>query len=292
MKFKVNNLILQLFFVILVVAVIATHVRALQKNELFENILGIVGSDENLKVTGKIMAISGNHQLGNSKIPDEQGDIHLTPTKNNNSIYMNGKTTFNNPICFTKNKNEQQCFDANTISTKQDVAKELQNIRNLNNVNNSRQSAGLNNVNAGMDFIAKGNVGNIYASKTLNSSRRCFDIPGGQTANGTRVTLWSCHNGLNQKFYHTPNKQIKSAIGNKCIHVPGDRNGTVVQIQDCNDNTINQKFDYDVATNAYIWNGNPRKCIDLPGGTTTNGTLLQISDCNRTDAQQFTKQYA
>ena len=116
MNHKTIHLVLQLLFVIVVVAVIATHVR-IAKKEFFRDIQGTVGEDQNLMVTGKIMASSGAHQLGDSRIPDEKGNIHLTPTGNEQTIYLNGQTILNNKLCFRQRNNNQQCFDANSLGT-------------------------------------------------------------------------------------------------------------------------------------------------------------------------------
>jgi hypothetical protein len=122
MKSKTFILVIQLLFVIVVVAVIATHVRMVQNKEMFADtpVQGTVGSDQNLTVTGNIVGLSGSHQLGNSKLPDEKGDIHLTPRLGNNSVFLNGKTVINNKLCFRKENNDEMCFDANKISKRTD----------------------------------------------------------------------------------------------------------------------------------------------------------------------------
>ena len=123
MKSKTIILVIQLLFVIVVIAVIATHVRMVKNKELFADkptVQGTVGSDQNLTVTGNIVGLSGSHQFGNSKLPDEKGDIHLTPRLGNNSVFLNGKTVLNNKLCFRQKNNNESCFDANNISKRTD----------------------------------------------------------------------------------------------------------------------------------------------------------------------------
>lgn len=128
-------MIVQLLLVIVVIAVIATHVRN-QRKEFFKDIQGTVGEDQNLMVTGKIMAGSGSHQLGKSRIPDDKGDVHLTPNGSQSSIFLNGKTILNNKLCFSAKNNDQQCFDANNISKKNNLCidNECLNSTDINKV--------------------------------------------------------------------------------------------------------------------------------------------------------------
>lgn len=83
-----------------------------------------------------------------------------------------------------------------------------------------------------------------------------------------------------------PQGQI-SGYASKCVDVRGgeNKNGTAVQIYDCN------------GTNAQKWtvgvDGTMRalgKCMDVEGGNTANHTMVQLYDCNGSGAQQWKAQ--
>jgi hypothetical protein len=40
-----------------------------------------------------------------------------------------------------------------------------------------------------------------YTLKPRDSSSRCVEVPGSSFNNGTPISLWGCHGGLNQQFY-------------------------------------------------------------------------------------------
>ena len=94
MKMKTSFLIVQLLFVIVVIAVIATHWRYIQKKEKFEDdpVYGIVNSDGNIKVNGKLLAAAQGHVFGESDIPDFNNNINLK----GNNIVLNATTKIPN----------------------------------------------------------------------------------------------------------------------------------------------------------------------------------------------------
>lgn len=70
----------------------------------------------------------------------------------------------------------------------------------------------------------------------------CWDVPNGDTSNGVHIALWTCHGGLNQKFWFSgsgwPN--IKGSVriksSNKCVDIywGSSAQGQAVQQWDCN----------------------------------------------------------
>jgi hypothetical protein len=158
--------------------------------------------------------------------------------------------------------------------------------------NECLNSADINKVKAQADIsLTPTQTGRIYATKGLRNGQplRCIDVPGSRTHNGNRMIVYDCHWETNQQFYVTPERQIKSVLGNKCVDVSAGNsaNGTAIQLWDCDANNKNQKFVRNTDTSAFHWEGNPRKCIDLPGGNIGNGTRLQLWDCNGSEAQKF-----
>jgi hypothetical protein len=305
-----------------------------------------------------------DHQLGDSKIPDDKGNIVLNPKNiRNNSINLNGKTILDNKIIFKSNNennglqynsaldgpqlfgnrygglgtstgrgfNEVMRWDANRVSIQN--GKELDFMNNRKHADTGKvvyggnlDSSALNIVGAGqtnsnrrvrvwdnlcignqcinnidlqkirnvdnaLDFMAQGTAGNIVFLQTLQKGpRKCWDINGSRIQPGTPLMLHSCHNGGNQKFYHTPYQQLKLGMkGNFCLQVDENKLGSEIKIQKCRNDDNRQKFTYDAETNTYKWVENPRRCIDVPNGNTTDGTKLQLWDCNEGAPQRFAK---
>jgi hypothetical protein len=108
------------------------------------------------------------------------------------------------------------------------------------------------------------------------AQNRCIDIDGWGQANGTRVILWDCHGGANQRFTHTGG-QLR-VYGSKCLDVDSGRdvNGGVVHLWDCQSGNGNQQWVR--VEDRWQWAGH-NKCLDVTEGQFTNGTRIQIWDC-------------
>jgi hypothetical protein len=288
MKSKTINLILQLFFVILVVAVIATHVRIIQKNELFQNtessIQGVVGSDENLKVTGKIMATSVDHQLGKSKIPDEKGDIHLNPHLANNSIFLNGKTTINNKLCFKQINNDEKCFDTKNLAPDTLALKQLEFVAETSNKHKDSgkiQYGGLNDNNA-LNIVGAGQTNSnrrVRVWDNLCIGNECIDATDIQKIRNIQQNIDEPVDAL-AKSLTTGSIQTPETTNKKCWDIPNSRtaNGTPVNLWTCNGGD-NQKFYYTPYKQLKsILPGN--KCIHV------SNNRIQIQNCDKNDDKQ------
>ncbi|WP_084959381.1 PQQ-dependent sugar dehydrogenase [Thermoactinospora rubra] len=104
---------------------------------------------------------------------------------------------------------------------------------------------------------------------------KCVDVSGANTADGTKIQLWTC-NGTGAQQWSRPGDGSIRALG-KCMDVKGanSANGTVVQLYTCN------------GTNAQKWtlpgDGTLRvlgKCLDASGGSSADGTQLIVWDCH------------
>lgn len=87
--------IISLIIFIIGIAVIGTYVNYHRQHELFaedRNMTGVIGSDGNLKVNGNITAATGTNIFGQSKIPDNDGNIILKPNEQ-------GKVIVDGPFC-------------------------------------------------------------------------------------------------------------------------------------------------------------------------------------------------
>jgi beta-glucosidase len=113
----------------------------------------------------------------------------------------------------------------------------------------------------------------------------CLDVNGANTANGTKVDIYTC-NGTNAQQWTVESNSTLQALG-KCLDVTGGgtANGTLVDLYTCN------------GTGAQVWqagaNGslvNPQSgtCLDDTGLSTTPGTQVQIWSCTGSANQSWT----
>ena len=114
---------------------------------------------------------------------------------------------------------------------------------------------------------------------------KCLDDPASRTANGTRVDIWTCNGGANQKWTIAPDGTIR--VFGKCLDVKGSgtANGTVVDLWTCNGGA-NQKWQ--IGSNASLTAIQSGACLDDPAFKTANGTRLDIWSCNAGRNQEWT----
>ncbi|MFC9730384.1 ThuA domain-containing protein [Streptomyces roseolus] len=114
---------------------------------------------------------------------------------------------------------------------------------------------------------------------------KCLDVDGAQSADGTKVQLWTC-NGTGAQTWTIAGDGTVKALG-KCLDVSGggSADGTKVQLWTCN------------GTAAQVWapqsDGtvrNPRsgKCLDASGGTWNDGTAVHLWTCHTGPNQKWT----
>jgi hypothetical protein len=105
---------------------------------------------------------------------------------------------------------------------------------------------------------------------------KCVDVTWSDTANGTRIQLWTC-NGTGAQSWTVGTDGTIRALG-KCMDVSGGStaNGARVQLWDCNGTGAQQW----VVTAAHdIVNPQANKCLDATGVSSADGTPLQLWDC-------------
>ncbi len=114
------------------------------------------------------------------------------------------------------------------------------------------------------------------------SSGRCADITGANSANGTQMILWDCHTNANQQF--TRNGQTLQVLG-KCLDTPNNAgSGTRVQIWDCHGGTNQQ---WNVNDNGTITSVQTGLCLDTAG--TANNSAVTVATCNTGAGQRWAK---
>jgi poly(3-hydroxybutyrate) depolymerase len=108
-------------------------------------------------------------------------------------------------------------------------------------------------------------------------SNRCVDITGFNTNDGTRLQLYDCTGGWNQRWSYTNNTLVNPQSG-KCVNVAGGGtgNGTAVTLSTCNGSGGQR---WQLQSNGNLVNTQSGRCLDAVNRGTGNGTLLQIYDC-------------
>ncbi|KAJ7286761.1 ricin B lectin domain-containing protein, partial [Mycena rebaudengoi] len=75
---------------------------------------------------------------------------------------------------------------------------------------------------------------------------KCIDVPSGASADGTKLQIWTCTGGPNQKFISTLDHKFKWAGSNKCIDLTDGRisDGNRLQLFECDDLNSNQHWTF------------------------------------------------
>lgn len=117
-------------------------------------------------------------------------------------------------------------------------------------------------------------------------SGRCADVPAGSTTNGTRLTVFDCNNGTNQKVTYSASARTLTVLG-KCFDAHGQAtaSGTHVELYDCTGGANQQ---WNVNGNGTITGVQSGICLDVEGTSNPNGTGLELWTCNGGDNQRWT----
>ncbi|ANZ41206.1 glycosyl hydrolase [Lentzea guizhouensis] len=113
---------------------------------------------------------------------------------------------------------------------------------------------------------------------------KCADVTGGSSADGTRIQLWTCNSGTNQRW--TVEATTLRALS-KCMDTAGGAtaDGTAVQLTTCNGATSQN---WSAGANGSVVNTKSGKCLDANGASTADGTALIIWNCHGGTNQRWT----
>ncbi|MER5268805.1 ThuA domain-containing protein [Actinosynnema sp. NPDC002837] len=114
------------------------------------------------------------------------------------------------------------------------------------------------------------------------ASGKCVDVSGGNTADGTRLQLWTCNGGVNQRW--TVNGSTLRAL-DKCMEVSGTANAAAVRLWTCNGSGGQN---WTAGANGSLVNPQSGKCLDANGGSSADGTQLIIWSCHGGTNQRWT----
>jgi hypothetical protein len=123
------------------------------------------------------------------------------------------------------------------------------------------------------------------AAQIMSTSGECIDLPHGNTADGTPLTLFHCHGSPNQQWTFSAG-QI-TGMGGSCIDVQGSAaaDGAPVILVACNGKPSQH---WGVSNGQIVGIGG--KCLDSVRGGTTDGTPLIIVTCSTSPTQQWSLQ--
>ncbi|WP_331447379.1 RICIN domain-containing protein [Streptomyces xanthochromogenes] len=118
-----------------------------------------------------------------------------------------------------------------------------------------------------------------------SSATTCIDSDGGQSADGTKVQIYTCNQTAAQQLELRDDGTLR--VLGKCVDAvnSGTTNGTMLQLMACK-GTKNQQWQAR-ADGSYL-NVNAQRCIDRNNNSLVNKTQLQLWDCKNIDAQTWT----
>jgi hypothetical protein len=131
-------------------------------------------------------------------------------------------------------------------------------------------------------FLAQaGSAAQLVAANT----GECIDVPHGDTADGTPISLFQCHGSPNQQW--TLSHGQITGIGGSCLDILGSLpvDGAQIIIVACNGRSSQN---WSIAHGQIIGSGG--KCIDTSGGATVDHTPLILASCASAPSQQWSVQ--
>ena len=120
-------------------------------------------------------------------------------------------------------------------------------------------------------------IGNFF--RNFPPEKKCIDITGGKTADGTNIQLWDCNGHDSQKWtYDQYSGEIQGPSG-KCMDVHGavSENGRNIQLYECHGGE-GQKWT--VHKSGGEIKGIGGKCLNRHEAGIANGTNIELWDCN------------
>jgi len=118
----------------------------------------------------------------------------------------------------------------------------------------------------------------------IRGSGKCVDISGANTADGTKIQLYTCNGTAAQSW--TVTGATLRALG-KCMDIQGggSADGTLVQLYTCNGSGAQN---WAANADGTLRNPQSAKCLTPTGNGTADGTQLVIAACTTAATQRFT----
>ncbi|MFB6550783.1 ricin-type beta-trefoil lectin domain protein [Streptomyces sp. NPDC056405] len=114
---------------------------------------------------------------------------------------------------------------------------------------------------------------------------KCLDVDNSQTADGTKVQVWTC-NGTGAQQWTLPGDGTVRALS-KCLDVSGggSADGTKIQLWTCNGSGAQT---WEPQADGTVRNPQSGKCLDASGGTWNDGTPVHLWTCHTGPNQKWT----
>ncbi|MFJ8194205.1 ricin-type beta-trefoil lectin domain protein [Streptomyces sp. NPDC096094] len=114
---------------------------------------------------------------------------------------------------------------------------------------------------------------------------KCLDVDNSQTADGTKVQVWTC-NGTGAQQWSLPGDGTVRALS-KCLDVSGggSADGTKIQLWTCNGSGAQK---WAPQADGTVRNPQSGKCLDASGGTWSDGTPVHLWTCHAGPNQKWT----
>ncbi|MFD7431944.1 ricin-type beta-trefoil lectin domain protein [Streptomyces sp. NPDC059818] len=134
-------------------------------------------------------------------------------------------------------------------------------------------------------------VGNSVRGAVTGQGGKCVDAFGG-VSDGVVADLYTCSGGANQAWVKAADGSLRLP-SDYCLTAEGTGNGAAVRVRDCAGTGAGgavtdqaRQWTYNSSTHALV-NKASGRCLDVPGGDTTNGTALNVWDCGGGANQQW-----
>ena len=118
---------------------------------------------------------------------------------------------------------------------------------------------------------AAGNSGFAGTIRQVGGTGKCLDDPSSNTANGTKVDLWSCTGKSNQSWTTVQDGTIR-VLGH-CLAA----SGSTVELWACSSSFLNQQWR--AATDSELVNAASGLCLYYPNANAGNGAKPTMSTC-------------
>ncbi|MFG2347501.1 PQQ-dependent sugar dehydrogenase [Streptomyces phaeochromogenes] len=132
-------------------------------------------------------------------------------------------------------------------------------------------------------FTTSGDTTRLGEVKGVNG--KCLDIDNAQTADGTKVQIWTCNTSAAQRW-SVPGDGTLRVLG-KCLDVSegATADGTRIQLWTCNGSGAQT---WAAQSDGTVRNPQSGKCLDASGGTWNDGTAVHLWTCHANANQKWT----
>ncbi|MGC5408839.1 lectin [Streptomyces sp. DT225] len=128
-------------------------------------------------------------------------------------------------------------------------------------------------------------AGSERSGEVKGVNAKCLDVDNAQSADGTKVQLWTCNGSTAQKWT-LPGDGTLRALG-KCLDISGGAtaDGTRIQLWTCNGTEAQR---WAAQSGGDLRNPQSGKCLDASGGTWNDGTAVHLWTCHGGPNQLWT----